>query len=76
MEYFRGKAKDFLAVLFAVWASTATSKFTSVASIMNYKSGHTMQISNYDKHIIMQSRRQSYIDFQDVNHITSRFNFA
>lgn len=30
----------------------------------------------YDKHIIMQSRRQSYIDFQDVNHITSRFNFA
>jgi len=30
----------------------------------------------YDKHIIMQSRRQSHIDFQIVNHITSRFNFA
>ena len=30
---FRGKAKDFLAGLFAVWASTATSKFNSVASI-------------------------------------------
>ena len=30
----------------------------------------------YDKHIIMQSRHQSNIDFQDVNHITSRFNFA
>lgn len=30
---FRGKAMDFLAGLFAVWASTATSKFNSVASI-------------------------------------------
>jgi len=31
---------------------------------------------HYDKHIIMQSRRQSHIDFQSVNHSTSRFNFA
>lgn len=40
------------------------------------KFGWELEIVLYDKHIIMQSRRQSYIDFQDVNHITSRFNFA
>ena len=30
----------------------------------------------YDKHIIMQSWRQSPIDIQQVIHTTSRFNFA
>ena len=30
----------------------------------------------YDKHIIMQSRRQSCVDSQRITHITSRFNFA
>lgn len=41
-----------------------------------YKNRWQIELFFYDKHIIMQSRRQSYIDFQDVNHITSRFNFA
>ena len=41
-----------------------------------YRTRFQLEFVFYDKHIIMQSRRQSYIDFQDVNHITSRFNFA
>ena len=41
-----------------------------------YRNRWSVELFFYDKHIIMQSRRQSYIDFQDVNHITSRFNFA
>ncbi|EJW89109.1 hypothetical protein EVA_22779, partial [gut metagenome] len=31
---------------------------------------------NYEKHIIMQSCRQSRIDIQQDIHTTSRFNFA
>ena len=30
----------------------------------------------YDKHIIMQSWRQSYVDSQRITHFTSRFNFT
>ena len=41
-----------------------------------YHNRWQIELFFYDKHIIMQSRRQSHIDFQHVNHITSRFNFA
>lgn len=49
---------------------------TALEVALLYKNRWSVELFFYDKHIIMQSRRQSYIDFQDVNHITSRFNFA
>ena len=58
-----------------VFFSTDTSM--SARDIFDiYRTRFHLEFVFYDKHIIMQSRRQSYIDFQDVNHITSRFNFA
>ena len=58
-----------------VFFSTDTSM--SARDIFDiYRTRFQLEFVFYDKHIIMQSRRQSYIDFQDVNHITSRFNFA
>lgn len=35
-----------------------------------------VQMEYYDKHIIMQSWRQSYVDSQRITHFTSRFNFT
>lgn len=41
-----------------------------------YKNRWQIELFFYDKHIIMQSRHQSDIDFQYVNHFTCRFNFT
>ena len=55
---------------------TNAMDITALEVALLYKNRWSVELFFYDKHIIMQSRRQSYIDFQDVNHITSRFNFA
>ena len=41
-----------------------------------YKNRWSVELFFYEKHIIMQSWRQSPIDIQQVIHTTSRFNFA
>ena len=41
-----------------------------------YRNRWQIETFFYDKHIIMQSWRQSPIDIQQVIHTTSRFNFA
>ena len=41
-----------------------------------YKNRWQIELFFYEKHIIMQSWRQSPIDIQQVIHTTSRFNFA
>ena len=55
---------------------TNAMAITALEVALLYMNRWSVELFFYDKHIIMQSRRQSYIDFQDVNHITSRFNFA
>ena len=41
-----------------------------------YKNRWQIELFFYDKHIIMQSWRQSYVDSQRITHVTSRFNFT
>ena len=41
-----------------------------------YHNRWQIELFFYDKHIIMQSWRQSYVDSQRITHVTSRFNFT
>jgi hypothetical protein len=41
-----------------------------------YRERWRIELFFYDKHIIMQSWRQSYVDSQRITHVTSRFNFT
>lgn len=41
-----------------------------------YRERWQIELFFYDKHIIMQSWRQSYVDSQRITHVTSRFNFT
>ena len=49
---------------------------TSLEIAELYKNRWQVELFFYEKHIIMQSCRQSRIDIQQNIHTTSRFNFA
>ena len=58
-----------------VFFSTDTSM--SARDIFDiYRTRFQLEFVFYDKHIIMQSWRQSYVDSQRITHVTSRFNFT
>ena len=53
------------------------AKQLSALDVANlYKKRWLIELFFYEKHIIMQSCRQSRIDIQQNIHTTSRFNFA